>query len=179
MITFCRNVENIIRYFKNSTGIRVQAVFTNNPAAGVIEKCKKHNIPCSVFNKDEFKEGTTLKKVKEVEPDLIVLAGFLLLIPLNFIQAFPEKIINIHPALLPNYGGKGMYGSNVHKAVLENKEPISGITIHYVNEFFDKGEIILQSSFEIKEQTLEYVEENIHKLEHHWFPIVIERLLLA
>ena len=173
------NVENIATYFKNSLTIHVAHVYTNKPNAGVIERCRRLKIPCTVFTKAEFKDGSLLEKVNLENPDLVVLAGFLLLVPINFIEAFPNKIINIHPALLPEYGGKGMYGSNVHKTVIENKEPITGITIHYVNEHFDKGEIILQSSFEIKEYDLEYVESHIHELEHHWFPIAIERLLLA
>ena len=173
------NVENIANYFKNSLTIRVAYVYTNNLNAGVIERCKRLKIRCTVFTKEEFKDGALLEEVNLENPDLVVLAGFLLLVPTNFISAYPNKIINIHPALLPDYGGKGMYGSNVHRAVIENKEPITGITIHYVNEYFDKGEVILQSSFEIKEYSLEYVESHIHELEHHWFPIVIERLLLA
>ncbi len=173
------NVENIVFYFKKSLNINVAHVYTNNPDAGVIERCKRLKVPCTVFTKEEFRNGEVLEKVKADNPELLVLAGFLLLVPPLFVQAYPNKIINMHPALLPDYGGKGMYGSKVHRAVIENKEPITGITIHYVNEQFDKGEIILQSSFEIKEYSLEYVEKHIHELEHHWFPIMIERLLLA
>ena len=173
------NVENIITYFKKSLNIKVAHVYTNNPKAGVLERCERLKVPCTVFAKEEFNNGTTLEEIKLLQPELLVLAGFLLLVPSKFIEEFPNQIINIHPSLLPDYGGKGMYGSHVHKAVIANKEPITGITIHYVNEQFDKGEVILQSSFEIKEYSLEFVEKQIHELEHHWFPIVIERLLLS
>lgn len=172
------NAENIITYFKDSLEISVVHVFTNNPEAGVIQRCEKHGVDYTIFSRLDFKEGKVEEQVASFNPDLIVLAGFLWLIPLSFVQRFPEKIINLHPSLLPNYGGKGMYGSNVHKAVIENKEEMTGITIHFVNEHFDKGEVLLQSSFEIEKYELAWIENKIHALEHHWLPIVIEKLLL-
>lgn len=173
------NVENIIRYFKDSLQVGVEHVFTNKPQAGVLDRCKKLGVETSVFSREEFKAGVVGDKVAALAPDLIVLAGFLWLVPEHFIQRFPNGIINLHPSLLPDYGGKGMYGSNVHKAVIDNKEELTGITIHYINEHFDKGEILLQASFEIEQYELEWVEQKIHELEHHWLPRVIERLLLA
>ena len=135
------NVENCIRYFKNSSVAKVAAVFSNNPNAQVLEKAKKHKIPAVVFQKEALSSDELLQKIKGFNPDLIVLAGFLLRFPENIIAAYPNKIINIHPALLPKYGGKGMYGKHVHEAVLKNKETETGITIHYVNENFDEGRI--------------------------------------
>ena len=133
------NAENIIRYFKNSTKKSVVAVFTNNANAKVIEKAKNLDVQTIVFNKDELYGDIVLKNLKELNPDLIVLAGFLLKFPEHIIIEYPEKIINIHPALLPKYGGKGMYGKYVHQAVLDNKENETGsskVSSRYYNSFF-------------------------------------------
>jgi phosphoribosylglycinamide formyltransferase 1 len=172
------NVENIIRYFENHHNISIVGVFTNNPNAKVLEKAKKYNVPTFVFNKEELFGGLVLDKIAELKPDLIVLAGFLLKMPEQIVAAYPNKIINIHPALLPKYGGKGMYGIKVHQTVLENKEKESGITIHYVNEHYDEGEFIFQKKVTIDECTTpEEIVAKVHELEHKHFPEVIEKLL--
>ena len=173
------NAENIILYFKNKTNVNIGALFSNNPNAQVIEKVKKHKVSTVVFSKEELKSEVILQKLNSLQPDLIILAGFLLQFPENIIKAYPDKIINIHPALLPKYGGKGMYGMNIHKAVLENKETETGISIHYVNEHYDEGKIIFQKSVSIKECTTpEEIAEKIHELEQQYFPEVIEKLLI-
>ena len=173
------NVENIIQHFKNSTLIAVAGVFTNNPQAKVLEKAKKHNVASFVFSKNDLESKLILQKLQSIQPDLIVLAGFLLKFPEHIIAEFPDKIINVHPALLPKYGGKGMYGMHVHKAVLDNKEKETGITIHYVNEHYDEGAFIFQTSVNIEEcETPEEIAAKIHELEHQYFPVVIEKLLI-
>lgn len=174
------NAENIILYFKNINNIKVSALFSNNPNAQVIEKAKKYQVPTVVFSKEELKSELILQKLNSFKPDLIVLAGFLLQFPAHIIKAYPDKIINIHPALLPKYGGKGMYGMNVHKAVLENKEPETGISIHYVNEHYDEGKIIFQKSVSLKDcKSSEEIAAKIHELEQQYFPEVIEKLLTS
>ena len=172
------NAENIIRYFKNSTKKSVVAVFTNNAIAKVIEKAKNLDVQTIVFNKDELYGDFVLKNLKELNPDLIVLAGFLLKFPEHIIIEYPEKIINIHPALLPKYGGKGMYGKYVHQAVLDNKENETGITIHYVNEQFDEGGIIFQKATSISDcQSADEIANKVHELEQRFFPEIIDQLL--
>lgn len=172
------NVENIIQYFKNNNVLSVAGVFTNNLHAKVIEKSEKHNIPHFVFNKEELNEGIVLEKINQLQPDLIVLAGFLLKFPEHIIAKYPNQIINIHPALLPKYGGKGMYGMHVHRAILENQEKETGITIHYVNEHYDEGEFIFQQKVNIQDcQTPEEIAAKVHELEHRYFPEAIENLL--
>lgn len=172
------NAENIIHYFKNNNSKSVVAVFSNNSNAKVIEKAKKLGVLSVTFNKDELYGDVVLSKLNDFEPDLIVLAGFLLKFPEHIIKEFPNKIINIHPALLPKYGGKGMYGSFVHQAVLENKETETGITIHFVNEHYDEGGIIFQKSISITDcSTLEEVSNKVHQLEQEHFPQVIDQLL--
>ena len=172
------NAENIIKYF-NSTAIgTVVSVFTNNPNAYVIERAKNHQIPTEIFSKDELKESFVLQKLNALQPDLIVLAGFLLKFPENIIAQFPNKIINIHPALLPKYGGKGMYGMRVHQSILENNETETGITIHYVNEHYDEGKIIFQQSVSVENcKTAEEIAIKIHELEHKHFPKILEKLI--
>jgi phosphoribosylglycinamide formyltransferase-1 len=172
------NAENIIKYFSaTKTGV-VTNVFTNNANAKVIERAKNHQIPTEIFNKQDLYEGKVLHYIDKIQPDLIVLAGFLLKFPQNIIEAYPGKIINIHPALLPKYGGKGMYGMHIHKSVVENNEKETGITIHYVNENYDEGNIIFQQKVELTENdTPEDVASKIHELEQKYFPEVIERLL--
>ena len=172
------NAENLITYFrKNNTKIN-WIVVTNNSEAGVIEKCVKLNVPYFVINRRELGKNRLLEKIRMIDPSLIILAGFLLKIPEQIIDYFPQKIVNIHPSLLPNYGGKGMYGINVHKKIIENKESKSGISIHYVNKYYDEGEIIFQKSIEIKYPTNALnLSNRIHKLEMKYFPITIEKLL--
>ena len=172
------NAENIIKYFKeNGLGV-VVAVYTNNPKAMVIERAAKYDVPTEVFSKDDLFEGKVLHKLNEVRPDLIVLAGFLLKFPEHIIHAYPDKIINIHPALLPKYGGKGMFGMNVHRAIVENKESETGITIHYVNENYDEGGVIFQKSIALTgSETAEQIATEIHELEQKYFPEVIGKLI--
>jgi phosphoribosylglycinamide formyltransferase-1 len=174
------NAENIIKYFGKESVGTVVAVFTNNSNAAVLDKAKKLAVSTVVFSKEELNSGNTLQKVNEFRPDLIVLAGFLLKFPKNLIEAYPNQIINIHPALLPKFGGKGMYGMYIHKAVLENNEKETGITIHYVNENYDEGNIIFQENIAISEKdTPESVAKKIYALEQQHFPKVIEKLLTS
>lgn len=172
------NAEKIVLHFRENESAKVVEIFTNNPNAKVLERAEKLNVPTQIFNRQELNEGKVLKQLHQIQPDLIVLAGFLWKFPEHIIKAYPNKVINIHPALLPNYGGKGMYGMHVHQAVLDNKEKETGITIHYVNEHYDEGEFIFQKSVNIEDcKTAEKIAEKIHVLEHQYFPEVIERLL--
>jgi len=173
------NAENIIKHFQSSGLAKVIQVLSNKKDAKVLEKADALGVVNSSFEKNELLAETTIYDLMlELKPDLIVLAGFLLKFPENIIAAFPNKIINVHPALLPKYGGKGMYGSNVHKAVVSNKEKESGITIHYVNEHYDEGNIIFQANTKVdKDDTFEDVAAKIHVLEQKHFPLVIEQLL--
>ncbi len=143
-------------------------------------RAEKHNIPTCIFSRDEFyKSDKVVELLKDEKIDLIVLAGFLWLVPLNLIRAFPDKIINIHPALLPKYGGKGMYGMHVHQAVIDSGDAESGISIHYVNEKYDEGKIIFQARCKIdRDDTPETLAEKIHQLEYEYFPKVIEELTI-
>jgi len=171
------NAENLIQYFEKKTSAKVVAVFTNNENAGVIEKAKNYKIPVEIFSKSDLVESKVLQKINKYNPDWIVLAGFLLKFPQNIINLYPNKIINIHPALLPKYGGKGMYGMYIHQAIVDNKEVETGITIHYVNENYDEGAIIFQQKINLTGlETAEIVAEKIHQLEQEYFPIVIESL---
>ncbi len=172
------NVENIIHHFKNHHDIIVVGVYTNNPNAKVLDKAKKYNVPTLIFNREQLTDGFVFDKIAELKPDLIVLAGFLWKMPEAIVNAYPYKIINIHPALLPKYGGKGMYGINVHQTVLANKEKETGITIHYVNEHYDEGEFIFQQKVNIEDcASADEIANKINKLEHKHFPEIIERLL--
>ena len=172
------NAEKIILHFKNNNQGNVVGVLSNNLHAKVLEKAKNNDVPTVVFDKTALFDGTVLHKISEMKPDLIVLAGFLLKFPESIIAAYPDKIVNIHPALLPKYGGKGMYGMHVHQAVLENKEKETGITIHYVNEHYDEGGIVFQATTNIEDcQTPEEVAEKVHQLEHEYYPAIIEKLI--
>lgn len=172
------NAENIIKYFAKTKIANVVSVFTNNASAKVIERAKNHQIPVEIFSKSELLERNVLQKIQEIDPDLIVLAGFLLKFPENIIEKYPNKIINIHPALLPNYGGKGMYGMHIHRAIVDNKEKETGISIHYVNENYDEGGIIFQKNIALTEDdTPETVAEKIHELEQKYFPEIIQAVL--
>ncbi len=173
------NAENIALHFESSLTARVVLVVTNNPHAFVLERAKKLSIATQIFSKQAVSEATELiKALKQAQVDWVVLAGFLLKIPPALIDAYPEKIINIHPALLPKYGGKGMYGNFVHQAVVNNHEVETGITIHYVNEQYDEGAIIFQSKTAVLPlDTAKDVAEKIAKLEKAYFPLVIEQLI--
>ena len=172
------NAENIIRYFQATKSASVEAVFTNKADAQVIQRAEKYQVPSQVFTKNDLETGKVLQKINTIQPDLIVLAGFLLKFPESIVAEYPDKIINIHPALLPKYGGKGMYGMHVHRAVVENKESTTGITIHYVNENYDEGNIIFQKEVTVLiSDTPEVVAAKIHELEQDHFPVVIEKLL--
>lgn len=172
------NAEQIMQYFDEKQGYTVAAVFTNNKTAGVIERAKNYDIPVFIFTREELNEGKVLQSINQIAPDIIVLAGFLLKFPSDIIAAYPHKVINIHPALLPKYGGKGMYGMHVHRAVLENKDKESGITIHYVNDNYDEGNIIYQHAVAVEEcLSAEEVALKVLALEHEHFPRVIEEIL--
>jgi phosphoribosylglycinamide formyltransferase-1 len=172
------NAENIIRYFTENGTAQVVAVFSNKATAGVLQKAENHGIESIVFSKDELNDGSVCKEVGNIKPDLIILAGFLLKFPDDIIAAYPNKIINIHPALLPKYGGKGMYGMNVHRAVQQNKEAETGITIHYVDGHYDKGDVIFQKKVKLDgNETCEEISAKVQQLEYEHFPAVIEKLL--
>ena len=174
------NAENLFNYFNNDKRVKFKLVVTNSDTAGVIERAEKYKKNIQIISKTALTEYTDkiIEFLKAENIDIIVLAGFLLKIPEAFIKAFPNQIINIHPSLLPKFGGKGMYGINVHKAVIENKETESGITIHYVNEEYDKGEIILQAKCEVKENdTAETLSAKIRALEFEYFPKAIEKII--
>lgn len=173
------NVENIATYFKLRKDVTISCVLTNKSDAKVIERCNRLEINALYFNRQAFsKSNFVLQMLQSLNPDLIVLAGFLWKIPEPITNAFPNKIINIHPALLPKYGGKGMYGINVHNAVLENKDLETGITIHYVNAHYDEGAIIQQEKTTIDpKDTAEDIASKVHQLEYEFFPKVIDHIL--
>src|SRR5476651_2451283 len=173
------NAQKIMEHFKRHPEAEVVLVLTNNPQAYVLQRSDNFEIPSHIFTRSEFYDtDNVIRLLKNLQVDLIVLAGFLWLVPPTLLKAFPNKIINLHPALLPKYGGKGMYGDHVHNAILENKEEESGITIHFVNENFDEGEILHQSKFKIEPgDNLEMIKFKGQQLEHQHFPKVIENLL--
>ncbi|MBF13286.1 MAG: ribonuclease HI [Legionellales bacterium] len=174
------NAEQIIRHFSPNPSAEVLAVYSNNPSAFVLERAKRLGVSTHVFNREQFNNpGDLLKDLQKQSPTLIVLAGFVWKVPTHIIDAFPNKIINIHPALLPKYGGKGMYGHHVHQAVISGKETESGISIHYVNSEYDDGAIIFQAKTSIvPDDTPKSLAKKIHKLEHKHFSNQIEKLLL-
>ncbi len=173
------NAQKILEYFKDHSSAEISIILSNNPDAYVLQRADNFEIPTHVFDRDEFYHSDNiLNLLTNLQIDLVVLAGFLWLIPKNLIHAFPNRIINIHPALLPSYGGKGMYGNHVHQAVLEAKEPESGITIHYVNERFDEGKIIYQAKYRIEpDDTIEVIQFKGQQLEHLHYPKVIENII--
>lgn len=175
------NAQRIIEYFRDHKDIEVSLVLSNNPDAHVLERASKLNVASYVFDRQLFYETDQVHDIlQDIGIDLIVLAGFLWLVPANLLKTWPNRIVNIHPALLPKFGGKGMYGDRVHKAVIEAGEKETGISIHYVNEIYDDGEIIFQEKFDIMpDDTPESIAEKIHVLEHKHFPTVIENLLNA
>ncbi len=168
-----------MEYFKKNEVAEVALMLSNNPDAYVLQRADNFEIPSEVFDKEMFyKTDFILQMLQSLQIDLLVLAGFLWLIPENLLKAYPRRIINIHPSLLPSYGGKGMYGKKVHQAILDQKETESGITIHYVNEAFDEGEIIQQARFKIDpSDDLEMIMYKGQQLEHQYYPKVIENIL--
>ncbi|MDR2927544.1 MAG: phosphoribosylglycinamide formyltransferase [Cytophagaceae bacterium] len=173
------NAENIIRFFQSFDNIKITYVVSNRPDAMALKRAEKLNVGTKIFSKDDFYgNNRAFNFLLREQPDMIVLAGFLLLVPADIIKAFPRRIINIHPALLPKFGGKGMYGGNVHHAVIEQKETESGITIHYVNEKYDDGDIIFQAACPVlPNDTCETLAARIHELEYVHFPKVIQGIV--
>ncbi|WP_343488278.1 phosphoribosylglycinamide formyltransferase [Allomuricauda sp. d1] len=172
------NAENIITYFKDRDVVQVTCVLTNKASAGVLKRCQRLAMPAFYFNRHAYDNGQLLKFLASQEIDFIILAGFLWKISEDIVNAYPNKIVNIHPALLPKYGGKGMYGSHVHEAVKANNETETGITIHFVNENYDEGNIIFQARTKISmEDTAETIAEKVHALEYEHYPKIIEKLL--
>lgn len=173
------NAERFIEYFKGSSLAEVALVCCNNPNAFVLERARRHEVPAWLFTNQQLKAAEpVLQKLREEKIDFIVLAGFLRLIPSELVQAYPDRIVNIHPALLPRWGGKGMYGMRVHEAVVQARELETGISIHYVNNRYDEGNIIFQTSCPVDpEDTAEDIARKIHKLEHRHYPSVVEEIL--
>ncbi|MDI1321924.1 MAG: phosphoribosylglycinamide formyltransferase [Algoriphagus sp.] len=172
------NAEKIMEHFQNSTKAKVALVASNKADAFVLERAKKFGVPAFTFTRKEMDAGLLLQKLQEEKIDWVILAGFLLKIPEDLIRAFPDHMVNIHPALLPKYGGKGMYGSLVHEAVKAAGDTETGITIHLVNEHYDEGKIIFQAAASVTpEDTPDTIAEKVHALEHRYFPEVIESLL--
>ncbi len=169
------NAENLINYFSNSHRVKVKLVLTENSRAFVIQRANRLNIPYHIFSMDDLKSGVVLELLKKSKIDFVVLAGFLKLLPKSIIDYFPRKVVNIHPAILPKYGGKGMYGMNVHKAVIEAKEICSGITIHLVNTRYDEGDILFQAKCDVLHgDTPENLAERIHALEYEHYAKVVD-----
>ncbi|MDK2910876.1 MAG: phosphoribosylglycinamide formyltransferase 1 [Bacteroidales bacterium] len=174
------NAETIIRYFENHPVIEVAGVLCNKPGAGVIQRAQRADIPVLVFSKNDFEEnGLVHQWLHRKNIAYLILAGFLWQVPDYLVKEFKGRIINIHPALLPAYGGKGMYGDHVHRGVLAAGEKESGITIHLVDEIYDHGEIIFQARCPIHlDDTPETLAQRIHELEHKHYPEVIEKVIM-
>ncbi|RNL54160.1 phosphoribosylglycinamide formyltransferase [Pedobacter jejuensis] len=173
------NAQKLMEHFKRSADTEISLVLTNNPDAYVLQRADNFEIPSHIFDKNEFyKTDEVIDLLKNLDIDFIVLAGFLWLIPKNLIDAYPGRIVNIHPAILPKFGGKGMYGDNVHNAVMAAGETEGGITIHYVDEHYDEGEYIYQAKYKIdKNDNLEMVKFKGQQLEHLHYPRIIESLV--
>lgn len=172
------NAEKIMEHFHRSSKIQVALVASNKADAFVLERAKKFGVPTFTFSRKEMDAGVLLAKLQEEKIDWVILAGFLLKIPDELIRAFPDRMVNIHPALLPKYGGKGMYGAHVHEAVKASGDTETGITIHLVNEHYDEGKIIFQAATPVTpEDTPDTIAQKVHALEHRYFPEVIESLL--
>ncbi len=172
------NAENIIKHFENNKEVCFPFILVNKQDAYVHERAKKLGLPSQTFSKQELEDGTILKLLKDNNIDFIILAGFLLKIPEAMVDAYPRRIVNIHPALLPKYGGKGMYGHHVHEAVVAAKETESGITIHYVDSHYDHGNTICQAHCAVAPtDTPDDVAANVHKLEYIYFPLAIEQAI--
>ena len=172
------NAIKIHEYFQKNQAVNIEALYSNKKSAPVIQKFQNIGIKTIVFEKNNLDDGGVLKNLLNLNPSLIILAGFLLKMPAGIINSFKNRIINIHPALLPSYGGKGMYGINIHRSVVENHELFSGLTIHYVNKDYDTGAIIFQKKVELsKNESAETLSKKILKLEHFHYPRIIEKLL--
>jgi phosphoribosylglycinamide formyltransferase-1 len=171
------SVENIILSFSKTPDTEVSKVYCNNPEAFVLQRIKKYNVDSLVFNLDELNNDIVLKDLNKVSPDLIVLAGFLKKIPQKIINTFKNKIINIHPSLLPKYGGKGMFGLNVHKSVIKNNESETGLTIHHVNTEYDKGSIIFQKTIKVDTDDANVLAKKVLIEEHKYYPEIIKKVL--
>jgi phosphoribosylglycinamide formyltransferase-1 len=174
------NAQRLFEHFSPITDTNISLLLTNKKDAGVVERAKKWGIPVRIFDREEFYySGNIVDFLQNEGIDWVILAGFLWLIPKNLLKIFEKKIVNIHPALLPKFGGKGMYGMNVHQAVIDSKEKLSGITIHYVNEEYDQGSVIFQATCTVEEtDTPESLAAKIHELEYKYFPVVMENLIL-
>lgn len=175
------NARNIINYFDGHAIIQVSLLLSNRLQSGIPDISKENNIPFNIFNREEFYHTDEVWKILDAyKIDFIVLAGFLWLVPEAMIRRYPDRIINIHPALLPKYGGKGMFGMNVHQAVIAQNEPNTGITIHLVNEEYDKGRVLFQATSKVdKDDTPEDIAHKVHQLEYEFFPKVIEEYILG
>lgn len=173
------NAERIAEYFARNKEVEISLVLTNKKNAGVIERAKRLGIEVTVFDRHTFYEtDNIISLLKKHNIDLVVLAGFLWLVPENILHEYQNRIVNIHPALLPKYGGKGMFGHHVHEAVIASGDKVSGITIHFVNEKYDDGQIIFQQEVEVRsDDTPDSLAQKIHKLEYRYYPEVIEKLL--
>jgi phosphoribosylglycinamide formyltransferase-1 len=172
------NAEKIMEHFAHSSKGKVVLVAANKTTAGVLARAQKFGVPTLTFTRPELEEGLLLEKLREAQVDWVILAGFLLRVPDALIRAFPDRMVNIHPALLPKYGGKGMYGHHVHEAVKAAGETESGITIHLVNEHYDEGKIIFQAATSLlPEDSAETIAAKVLALEHRYFAGVIESLL--
>lgn len=172
------NAENIAKYFSNNKNVEIVSILSNKKDAYVLQRAENLGIKHSSFTKSEFEDGTVTSLIKGMNPDLVVLSGFLLKVPESMVKAFPHAIVNIHPALLPKFGGKGMYGDHVHEAVVASGEKESGITIHYIDENYDKGTTIFQAKCEVlPTDTPHDVATKVHALEYQWFPKILENII--
>lgn len=173
------NAQRIAEYFSTNPNVSIVRIYCNNPEAFVLKRAQRLNIPSLIFTrKDLYQTDLILNQLHEDKTDLIVLAGFLWLVPMNILSAFENRIINIHPALLPKYGGKGMYGHYVHEAVIASGDKESGISIHFVNDRYDEGDILFQARCHIeKGETVESLSAKIHELEYEHFPVIIEQVI--
>jgi phosphoribosylglycinamide formyltransferase-1 len=171
------SVENILRFFIDDKKVIISNIFCNNPKAGLLQRPFLKNYKLSLISNSQLNNGIFLKELLKIDPELIVLAGFLQKIPKKIVEKFPDKIINIHPSLLPKYGGKGMYGLNVHREVIKNNEKKSGFTIHYVNDHYDKGSIIFQKSIPVETFNALELSKKILTQEHKYYPQIIKKVL--
>lgn len=173
------NAENLIRYFRTSDLAQVVLVLTNRSQAGVLDRAHQLGVPTYIFDKETLNTTTEIiERLKGAQIDWVILAGFLLKIPISLVQTYPDRILNIHPALLPKYGGKGMYGRHVHQAVLDAGETETGISIHLVNENYDEGSLIAQRSVALgQHETVDSIAQKVHQLEYLWFPQIVEHTI--
>ena len=173
------NAERIVEYFRHHPHISVEVILTNNPKAYVVERAHRLNIPALIFNREEF-PAKAPEWLGQYQITHIVLAGFLWLIPDTLLKAYPDRIINIHPALLPKFGGKGMYGMKIHEMVRRLNETETGITIHVINERYDEGPVLYQAACQVSEDdTPEMIAAKVHELEYKWYPVVIEKWVMG